>query len=201
MSRLRVARSADTVVLSLLAVAPTTGYQRPGHYTQIDLTNDGRAANGSSSEVSLDASGRYAAFSSTATNLGGGSVPQTVGKYRAASGDLFVRLSLAPGAIERARRSTTVLGIDLDVGGHGYEVRAGSTGFALYDGSRAVSTYLGPVAGGFGTTGEEVVFAIPLHSIGASASARAKLSAVVAFGALGTTTSGPACVLDRVVFG
>ena len=119
--------------------------------------------------------------------------------FRPWSGDVFVRLSLAPGSVERARLTATVFGIDVNVGGNRYEVRADATSFALYDGPGATATRLGPVTGGFGTTGEEIVFALPMHTIGSGSPG--KTGVVTAFAAAGTTATGPACLIDRVVLG
>jgi len=119
--------------------------------------------------------------------------------YRPWSGDVFVRLSLAPGSVERARLTATVFGIDVNVGTRRYEVRADGTSFALYDGPGATATRLGPVTGGFGTTGEEVVFALPMHMIGSGSPG--KTGVVTGFAAAGTTATGPACLIDRVVLG
>lgn len=51
-------------------VVPSAAYDRPGHYTQVDVTATGQSANGTAPETSLSGDGRYVAFSSTATNLG-----------------------------------------------------------------------------------------------------------------------------------
>jgi len=116
--------------------------------------------------------------------------------YRPLLGDLYVRLSFAPGSLGRAR---PLAGIDLAVGGRHYEVRADATQFGLFAGSGLTATRVATARGGYGTTGEEVVFAVPLADLGLAPHPRT--SAITAFAGIGTTTTGAACVLDRVVLG
>lgn len=123
----------------------------------------------------------------------GGRMQTAAVVYRPAADDVFLRLSLTPGAVERARVLGTVFGIDLSVGGRSYAVRADRTGFALYGVTGRVATRLRELRGGFGTTGAEVVVAVPLHAVGLAPHGRA--AAVSAFAAIG------ACVFDRINLG
>jgi hypothetical protein len=119
--------------------------------------------------------------------------------YRPSLDDMFVRLSLAPGATTRARLGGLLFGIDFRSNGRAYEVRADGTGFALYDGTGATASLLQTLRGGFGTTGDEVVFALPMRALGLSVPER--MSAVTAYAGIGTMAAGTTCVLDRIRLG
>jgi Tol biopolymer transport system component len=52
------------VVAALAVPSGAAGYSRPGHYTQVDLTNGGQAPVGVVSHTSISGTGRYVAFDS-----------------------------------------------------------------------------------------------------------------------------------------
>jgi hypothetical protein len=107
-----------------------------------------------------------------------GDVLDTTVAYRPREGDLFVRENLRslPSVAGRPLPSAASYGFDLVASGRRYQVRAvpmpstrediaGGASFGLfrYDGNwRQVAT----LHGGFGTTGQEVVFAVPLADLG-----------------------------------
>lgn len=119
--------------------------------------------------------------------------------YRPKLGDLYVRLSLAPGAIDRARHTATVLGLDFAVHGRSYDVRADGNTIGLYDGSGALAGRVATLQGGFGSTGEEVVFALPLAAVGLAA--HEHMTAVSAYAGLGTALTGNTCAVNRIGVG
>ena len=92
-------------------------------------------------------------------------------------------------------------GLRFEVGGKSYEVRATSTlggTFGLFDceGLRPACTKVGDLRGGYGTTGERVVFSLPLPAIDLEDGG--ELSDVEAFSALGTQSTGATKILDWV---
>jgi Tol biopolymer transport system component len=121
--------------------------------------------------------------------------------YRPASSDLFARLELSGMPTFAAASPADLYGLDLTVDGTSYQVRAAKTGvgasFGLF--RRDVTglwTYVADVPGGYGTTGEEVVFAVPLAAIGAQHGAH--LTNVSAFTAVGSYATGVTRVQDTV---
>lgn len=141
----------------------------------------------------------------------GASLAETTVAYRANSQDLFVREGLrsmpAVGPVT-ASGSALLYGLAVTVGGVHYEVRvqrvlspdydaAGGASFGLFRETSAGDwTKVATLRGGYGTTGEEVVFALPLADLGAQAGAQ--LSGLTAYAALGSYLTGSARVLDRV---
>jgi len=95
-------------------------------------------------------------------------VLRTTAIVRPALRDLFVREELRslPSVAGRPVATDVTYGLDFTVAGRRYEVRSRGTSFELfrYDGGgwRGVTT----LRGGFGTTGVEVVFAVPLAALG-----------------------------------
>jgi Tol biopolymer transport system component len=134
-----------------------------------DLGAGGLAANGRLAVAGMPAfrsTGvvRPAIDNSALVGVAGRVVDATV-SYREHSADLFVRLGVS-------RLATGVgYGLRLDTGAAAYEVRAAGAGvlgasFGLWrlSGSRWVR--VADLAGGYGTTGEEVVVAVPLAALG-----------------------------------
>lgn len=90
-------------------------------------------------------------------------------------------------------------GFRFTANGTAYEVRTSGTGFALFrcgTESAAACTKAADLSGGFGTTGERVVVALPLSALGLAGGG--ELSDVEAFTALGTVPTGPVSILDLV---
>lgn len=147
-----------------------------------------------------------------ATPLAGGALSGATVAYRASSQDLFVRESLqSMPAVGPAAVSDPALlyGFALTVDGIDYEVRvqrvlgpdydaAGGASFGLFRETSGGSwTKVATLRGGYGTTGQEVVFSLPLANIGAQSGAR--LRGLTAFTAFGSYFTGSIRTLDRVV--
>jgi len=106
--------------------------------------------------------------------------------YRPETSDLFVRIQVAQMPLFPLASPFVVYGFDFVAGGTSYELRIGKSGpgatFGLYRHTPSGWTHVRDLAGGYGTTGQEVVAALPLTAIGASDGAR--LTDVRAFTAL-----------------
>jgi Tol biopolymer transport system component len=195
--------------------AGTTGYSglavvdvsADGRYVAAVMFNDANAVANFDAFVwdrgralAVDGLGKATASGSTGSAACGAAVDPGLRSastvYRPNLGDVFVRLSLAAGATARARLTGVLFGIDLTAAGRHYEVRADGGDLGLYDGAGSAAARLATLPGGFGATGEEVVFAVPLRALGLPSSGR--LSAVAAYAAIGTTATGPSCVVDRI---
>jgi len=113
--------------------------------------------------------------------------------YRPASADLFLRLDVRHMATAAAGSAGLVYGADLTVDGTRYEVRIAATGpaasYGLFEQTRTGGwAQVAKLRGGFGTTGEEAVAAVPLAFIGARAGTR--LSGLRAFAGVGSYELG-----------
>jgi hypothetical protein len=144
-------------------------------------------------------------------DVAGGALAGTTVAYRAKSQDLFVREALqsmpAVGPVPAAG-SALLYGLAVTANGAHYEVRvqhvlgpdydaAGGASFGLFRETSAGSwTKVATLRGGYGTTGQEVVFSLPLAAIGAQIGAR--LSGLTAFTAVGSYFTGPTEILDHV---
>jgi Tol biopolymer transport system component len=132
--------------------------------------------------------------------------------YRSGYGDLFVREQLES---MPSVAGTPVVGIpgvlygfDLTASGVHYEVRAqrvlgpsydptGAASFGLFrQGTGGLWSQVAALRGGYGTTGVEVVFALPLKDIGLQVGGR--LSGLNAFTAAGSYLTGATHVLDQI---
>ena len=128
--------------------------------------------------------------------------------YRPALGDVFVRLDLeemptvAPGAV-----SPLLYGFRFRVGPDLYELRAqrSSAGVSLPGGAEfgffrcageSGCIELAALRGGYGTTGESIVFSLP--AAGLSLDEDSGIFKVEAFTALGSYADGPVLTIDRV---
>lgn len=121
--------------------------------------------------------------------------------YRAQNSDLFAAIELEHMPKVVSGMSPILYGLRFDAGGKSYEVRAGSLLggiFGLFDCTRTGTTCMKvtDLRGGFGTTGERVVFSIPVSRIGLEHGG--KLSKVEAISSYGSLHSGIVKVLDRV---
>ena len=132
--------------------------------------------------------------------------------YRPGTRDLFVREELqsmpSVAGAPVVGNPGILYGFDLTADGARYEVRAqrvpgpsydaaGGASFGLFRlGADGTWTQVATLRGGYGTTGDEVVFALPLKAIGVGTGGR--LGHLSAFTALGTFATGAASVLDRV---
>lgn len=122
--------------------------------------------------------------------------------YRPQSQDLFVTIELAHMPRIGSITSPILHGLQFKAADRSLEVRAGSLlggTFGLFDCttlSRAC-TKIADLDGGYGTTGERVVFSLPLEAIGLQGGG--ELSGVQAFSAIGSLGSGPATILDTAI--
>jgi Tol biopolymer transport system component len=127
-------------------------------------------------------------------------------------GDLFAAIELEHLPSVRAGSAgtsttgspTALYGMRFVVAERRYEVRTSSLlggTFGLFDCSdetRVSCSEVAKLRGGFGTTGDRVVFGIPVDALGLPEGGR--LSKVEMFASVGTYTTGPTKVLDRMKF-
>ncbi len=126
--------------------------------------------------------------------------------YRPSYGDLFVRLEVERMPLFAAASPALVYGLRLAAGGVPYEVRvvkggadalAGSgASFGLFRLGAAGWSKVATLRGGYGMTGQEVVVALPLASVGLARGGR--LSEVSAFTAIGDYVAGAIQPLDSI---
>jgi Tol biopolymer transport system component len=130
--------------------------------------------------------------------------------YRPNGSDLFFRETLEsmPSVASLTTLAPLIYGARFDVGAVHYEVRvqhalgvdynpAGGASFGLFrQGKSGAWEKVARLHGGYGTTGQEVVFAIPLSDLNADRGAQ--LSDVVAYTAVGSFEGGVARVLHHV---
>ncbi|MDQ1711199.1 MAG: hypothetical protein QOE45_649 [Frankiaceae bacterium] len=120
--------------------------------------------------------------------------------YRPATADLFVRLELQRMPLFALASPLVVYGLDLTAGNARYQVRAARTGadasFGLYRRDGAAWTRVATLRGGYGTTGQEVVVAVPLGSLGLGRGGT--IRDAVGFTAQGSFDLGAVDVVDRV---
>ena len=161
-----------------LTVAGSTGFVSTGLVSAADPAND------------VDA----------ALTAGGAKLIQASVAYRRQYADLFARLDVAQMPIFPLAGPAIVYGLSLTVGSARYQVRVAKTGvdasfglFRLYQGSW---TQVATLRGGYGTTGQEVVVALPLRDLGLQSGGT--LSGVRAFTALGSYLTGAGHVLDTI---
>lgn len=179
---------------------------------QLAATASG-ASMGSSSrgEVCLSAS-CIPAFESVSTNDGAdGDSPADQANllsvqiaYRPQYSDLFVMSEIEDMPFMIPGLSPVFYGLRFNLEGKSYEVRAtsllGGT-FGLFDctGLGLACTKVADLRGGYGTTGDRVVFSLPLEQIGLEDGG--ELSDVEAFSALGSYFTGATKILDTVKVG
>jgi Tol biopolymer transport system component len=115
--------------------------------------------------------------------------------------DLFVRIDVADMPQFGVASPTVVYGVDFAVGSQRYEFRAGKVGggatFGLFRATAGGGwARLAGLRGGYGTTGQSVVAAIPVADL--STYARVTASGVVAFSALGGFDAGAVAAVQRL---
>jgi Tol biopolymer transport system component len=120
--------------------------------------------------------------------------------YRPSLGDMFVRLETQHMPLFALADPSVVYALDLTVGGTAYELRIGKAGadasFSLFRAGSTGWTHVADLKGGYGTTGQEVVAAIPLATLGASHGAQ--LSDVNAVAGIGSVATGIVDPIDAV---
>lgn len=113
-------------------------------------------------------------------SAGGAQLDAVALAYRPEYGDLFARVGVPKLSL---LSNGLAYGLDFTVDGSAYEVRIGGTGavasFELYRAGPAGWARVGTLHGGYGTTGEEIVVAVPLAAVGAAAGGA--ISGVAAF--------------------
>jgi hypothetical protein len=119
---------------------------------------------------------------------------------RPANRDLYVRIRLAQLPSYDVTSPAVVYVCDLSVNGTRYEVRVSSTAtgpdFGLYRRTTLGGVRTADLHGGVGTTGDEVVVAVPLASIGAAHGAR--IGDVSVATGIGTQAAGLLSIVDTV---
>lgn len=126
--------------------------------------------------------------------------------FRSPLGPACIVFVCHPGAPGAAGSVAVVYGLELELAGTRYELRAlrlGATGsspaaplFALYRCDPSCTETI-RLSGGFGTSGEEILVALPLEALGAAGGEA--LSGLRAFTALGEARPGALHELDEVV--
>jgi len=121
--------------------------------------------------------------------------------YRPRSHDLFVRLQVARMPLFALATPAVVYALDFTSGGRRYQVRAAKTGpatasFGLFEQTSAGWTFVTTLSGGYGTTGQEVVAAVPIRDVSTSSSP--SLSRVTAVTGLGSFATGITTIGDTL---
>lgn len=134
--------------------------------------------------------------------------------YRSPLDDLYTVLELESMPRTPALAAATtglVYGMSFDVDGKSYEVRVASTGLGSHGETTAafglfscppgelLCFEVADLKGGFGTTGERIVFSVPLDDLGIEDGSM--ISDVTAFTAIGTFMSSEAEVIDEATIG
>ena len=122
--------------------------------------------------------------------------------YRPRLHDLFVRLRVAAMPAFALASPAVVYALDVTSRGHRYEVRVAKTGpttasFGLFEQTATGWAFVANLTGGYGTTGQEVVAAVPLDALG-SAGSSLKLTDATAVTGLGSYLTGIARVNDAI---
>lgn len=117
--------------------------------------------------------------------------------YRPQLHDLFVRLQVARMPLFAVASPAVVYALDFTAGGHRYEVRAAKTGptaasFGLFEQSPTGWMFVTALTGGYGTTGQDVVAAVPARFVPAASSSLSQVAAITGLGSFftGITTIG-----------
>ena len=152
--------------------------------------------------------------------LGGGELVGGDLLYRPELGDLFLRLDLtqipsagvALGGISAPGDPRVLYGTRFVANGVAYEIRVHRAGvnsadplnaaMGLFRCTEVVCTEIGPLRGGYGTTGEQIVVSVPLSMVsdgGAPLGEGGVLSSLRAYTAYGTYYGGPVQLLDEAL--
>jgi hypothetical protein len=121
--------------------------------------------------------------------------------YRPRLHDLFVRLQVARMPLFALATPAVVYALDFTSGGRRYQVRAAKTGpatasFGLFEQTASGWTFVTALSGGYGTTGQDVVAAVPIRDVSASSSS--SLSQVTAVTGLGSFATGITTIGDTL---
>ena len=119
--------------------------------------------------------------------------------YRQATSDLFFRLRVEHMPLFALVSPAMVYRVDFAVGATRYELRAAKTGieasFGLFRLDVGQWRHVAALAGGYGTTGQEVVMSVPLATLGAVHGA--VVSRVTGFAGIGTFATGVRNAVDQ----
>jgi Tol biopolymer transport system component len=138
---------------------------------------------------------------SGASTLAGAQLRAATLAYRPQRGDVFARLQVVGMPPAVLADPTLTYGLDLAAGGARYEVRVAKSGAApasirLFQRVGGSWLKVASLRGGYGTTGQEIVFAIPLRDVGLETGG--ELSGMRAFTAVGTYLTDASDVLDQI---
>jgi Tol biopolymer transport system component len=162
-----------------IAVANSSGFARTGVLARTD----------SSTDVTELATARGA-------NLDGAALIS-----RPALRDILIRLQIVQMPSFDLADPSILYAMDLRAGGASYEVRAQKVGlsarFALFRKTAAGWAHVADLQGGYGTTGDEVVAAVPLRSLGDD-NGPLVLTDITAVTGVGTLATGMVTTLDSV---
>jgi len=138
----------------------------------------------------------------TALSAVGAKLIQASLAYRPSYQDLFVRVGVQQMPTFLLASPAIVYGLNVTVNRVHYQVRVAKTdpvddSFSLFRRSAGGTwTQVATLKGGYGTTGEEVVFALPLRDLGLQGGGR--LSGLQAFTGVGSYLTGAAQVVDEI---
>jgi Tol biopolymer transport system component len=122
---------------------------------------------------------------------------------RPQSRDLFFQIDVDDMPPFATASPAVVYGVDFGAGGRRYELRAGKVGpvaaFGLFRRDAGGWTQVATVRGGYGTTGQSVVAAVPIAALSSSGAVTA--TDVVAFSSLGGYRLGAVTTIDRIRLG
>ena len=129
----------------------------------------------------------------------GGDLTDLSVAYRHATSDLFFRLRVLHMPLFALASPAMVYGADFTVGQTRYELRAAKSGleasFGLFRLDAGQWRRVATLAGGYGTTGQEVVMSVPLATLGAEHGA--VVSRVTGFAGIGTFATGVRNAVDQ----
>lgn len=160
------------------------------------VTTGGLAAAGKLSvrgSASFARSGVVTAVGALTTPIDAADLLDATMAYRPAEQDLFVREDVRrlPAVAGTPLTTGVSYGFDLVASGRRYEVRTESTSrssFGLFRETGGAWVRVADVSGGFGTTGDQLVFTVPLADLGLQRGGA--LSDLRAFTSVGTPTDG-----------
>jgi hypothetical protein len=149
----------------------------------------------------IDRSAAFASEAGVNSVLRGAGLIEARVAYRPQTADLFVRLEIADMPAFALADPAMLYGLSFTAGGVSYEVRVAKTSptgasFGLYRTTVAGAALVASLRGGYGTTGQEVVFSLPLRDIGVGDGG--ELAGLRAFTAIGSYVAGAVRTVDTI---
>jgi hypothetical protein len=149
----------------------------------------------------IDRSAAFASEAGVSSVLRGAGLIEARVAYRPQTADLFVRLEIADMPAFALADPAMLYGLSFTAGGVSYEVRVAKTSptgasFGLYRSTVAGAALVASLRGGYGTTGQEVVFSLPLRDIGVGDGG--ELAGLRAFTAIGSYVAGAVRTVDTI---